>query len=391
MKIVIPDFCLVVLFGGPGQPLAFVQQQFQPEELIPLPGPDISDAASGGFPHVLSSLETRLRCRQLSVVDATGLASRERAQLVSLAVRYYALPVAIVLNPKPGKLQGEGFRSIYQLSRPEVQDTFEIARTPLPVDRRGELAPFDIIGDVHGCASELEVLLARLGYQLEYIGFEGSRDYRVSRKSGRRAIFAGDFVDRGPRIPDVLRLVMAMAAAGEALCVLGNHDDKFLRWLKGHNVTVNHGLEISVNQIASTSASFRTQAQDFLESLEAYLWLDGGNLVVTHAGINEPMIGRSSPAVREFCLYGDTTGEKDESGLPVRRNWAAAYEGPATIVYGHTPVLEPQWFRNTICIDTGCVFGGALTALRWPERDLVSVPSRQVYWKPQGASAPHRS
>ena len=142
--------------------------------------------------------------------------------------------------------------------------------------------------------------------------------------------------------------------------------------------------------MASASASLRTQAQAFLDGLEAYLWLDGGELVVTHAGIKEAMIGRSSPAVREFCLYGDTTGEKDEFGLPVRRDWAAEYEGPAAIVYGHSPVLEPQWFRKTICIDTGCVFGGALTALRWPEKELVSVASQLTYWKPQGAFAPHR-
>jgi protein phosphatase len=94
------------------------------------------------------------------------------------------------------------------------------------------------------------------------------------------------------------------------------------------------------------------------------------------------MIGRSSGAVREFCLYGETTGETDKFGLPVRHDWAAHYQGKTTIVYGHTPVVSAEWLNNTICLDTGCVFGGKLTALRWPEKDLVEVPAGRVYAEP---------
>ena len=80
-------------------------------------------------------------------------------------------------------------------------------------------------------------------------------------------------------------------------------------------------------------------------------------------------------------MYGETTGETDEFGLPVRYNWAAEYRGRAMVVYGHTPVPEPEWLNRTICIDTGCVFGGKLTALRYPEKELVSVPALQTYYE----------
>jgi len=107
--------------------------------------------------------------------------------------------------------------------------------------------------------------------------------------------------------------------------------------------------------------------------------LDDGKLVVAHAGMKESMQGRGSAAVRDFALFGETTGEIDEFGLPVRYNWAAEYRGSAMVVYGHTPVPEAEWLNRTINIDTGCVFGGKLTALRYPERELISVPARQTY------------
>src|SRR5262249_39565491 len=220
------------------------------------------------------------------------------------------------------------------------------------------------------------------GYSVGAFEDGGERGYRVFAKSGRRAIFVGDLVDRGPRTPDVLGLVMAMVNAGEALCVPGNHDAKFLRWLNGRNVKMTHGLERSAEQMAGTSAAFKNAAKGFLDKLVSHLWLDGGKLVVAHAGIKEDMIGRSSGSIREFCLYGETTGESDEYGLPIRHNWAADYRGRTTVVYGHTPVMQAEWLNNTICIDTGCVFGGSLTALRWPEKELVSVPAKRVYCEP---------
>ena len=162
----------------------------------------------------------------------------------------------------------------------------------------------------------------------------------------------------------------------------GNHDAKFLRWLHGRNVKMTHGLDKSAGQMAETPENFKGRTKAFIDGLVSHLWLDGGKLVVSHAGIKETMIGRSSGAVREFCLYGETTGETDEYGLPVRHNWAADYRGSTAVVYGHTPVMHAEWLNNTFCVDTGCVFGGSLTALRWPEKELVSVPAKQVYCEP---------
>ena len=135
-------------------------------------------------------------------------------------------------------------------------------------------------------------------------------------------------------------------------------------------------------QLSGESQLFRTQVADFLDGLVSHYVLDNGKLVVAHAGMREEMQGRAAGAVREFALYGDTTGETDEFGLPVRHNWAAEYRGYATVIYGHTPVPEPEWLNNTMNIDTGCVFGGALTALRYPERELLSVAARYVYSAP---------
>lgn len=255
------------------------------------------------------------------------------------------------------------------------------------MDRRDLTGPFDIIGDVHGCADELEALLSTLGYRVEITGRGDQRraivgDQAQSAK-GRMAVFVGDLVDRGPRSPDTLRIVMAMTAAGQALCVPGNHDTKFRRWLDGRNVRTTHGLERTVAQYEAEPMSLRTETADFIDGLPLYLWLDGGRLVVAHAGIEEPMIGSVSSEAQHFCVYGDTDGKSDANGLAIRYNWAARYRGAATIIYGHTPVAGPTWLNGTCCIDTGCCFGGALTALRWPERDIVAVPANQTY-QPRG-------
>ena len=103
---------------------------------------------------------------------------------------------------------------------------------------------------------------------------------------------------------------------------------------------------------------------------------------MAHAGLTEAYQGRSSGRVRSFALYGDSTGETDEFGLPVRYPWATDYRGSAMVVYGHTPTPTPEWVNNTICLDTGCVFGGRLTAMRYPEKELVSVPAEQVWYEP---------
>ena len=268
-------------------------------------------------------------------------------------------------------LEREGFREVYVLKSEEQVANATISRTPLWTNRKQEHGPFDIVGDIHGCYDELLLLLGKLGYQMD--------GETVTPPEGRKLVFLGDLVDRGPKTPQVLRLAMNMVAAGTALCIPGNHDVKLMRALKGKNVQINHGLAESLAQLEAEPPEFKPQVAKFIDGLISHYVLDDGRLVVAHAGMKAEMAGRASGAVREFALYGETTGETDEFGLPVRYNWAAEYRGNAMVVYGHTPVPEPEWLNRTINIDTGCVFGGALTALRYPENEIISVPALHTY------------
>ncbi|MFI5380113.1 MAG: polynucleotide kinase-phosphatase [Tepidisphaerales bacterium] len=314
----------------------------------------------------------------------------------------------------------EGFRYVYELHTPEEVEGVQIERQPLWNNRRDDHGPFDIIGDVHGCFDELKELLEKLGYVVAEPAdgrvatdsggpcsctagggrsretaagdcgppgamaesADGAFGYSVTPPAGRKAIFVGDLVDRGPGVVKVLRLVMSMVKVGTALCVPGNHDVKLLRKLRGKDVKITHGLAETLAQLAGESAEFAGEVERFIDALVGHYVLDGGRLVVAHAGMKEQYIGRASARVREFALYGETTGETDEFGLPVRYNWAAEYRGKAAVVYGHTPVPEADWLNRTINIDTGCVFGGKLTALRWPEKEVYAVPARRVYSEP---------
>jgi protein phosphatase len=275
-------------------------------------------------------------------------------------------------------LEREGFRHVHVLKSLEDVEPAVIERQPLWNNLKHEHGPFDIIGDVHGCFDELTDLLSLLGYQT---GPAGS----WLHPAGRKMVFVGDLVDRGPKIPEVVRLVMDSVKSGSALCVPGNHDVKFMRKIWGKDVQITHGLADSLKQFEAYEQHYRgfsRVAAEFIDALVSHYVFDDGKLVVAHAGMKETMQGRGSGAVREFALFGETTGETDEFGLPVRFNWAAEYRGPAAVVYGHTPVPEPEWLNRTINIDTGCVFGGKLTALRYPEKELVSVPAKQTYAEP---------
>jgi len=421
MSIDVPDFSLIVLIGATGSGKStFARKHFLATEVVAsdtaraLVSDDENnqDVTADAFGLVREIAARRLKHRKLTVIDATNVRAPERKGWVELAREYHALPVAIVLDPGldvcvarnrarpernfgPGVpqrmieeirrglkgLQREGFRRVHHLRSVGEIDEAVIERTPLWTDRRADKGPFDIIGDVHGCAGELEVLLARLGYVVTWLEGDDGRSARITAPHGRKLVFAGDLVDRGPRSPDVLRLAMAAIATG-GYAVQGNHDNKLQRWMEGRKVTVSHGLAESITQFSGESEAFRAKAKAFLFELRSHYWLDGGKLAVAHAGIKETMIGRGSPEVRDFALYGETTGETDTFGLPVRADWAAAYRGKTAVVYGHVPVRAAEWVNNTICIDTGCVFGGALTALRWPEKELVSVPAERMHYAP---------
>lgn len=239
---------------------------------------------------------------------------------------------------------------------------------------------YDIVSDVHGCLPELEDLLTRLGYERP-----ARRDSPAwTPPPGRHLVFAGDLVDRGPAILDTVDLVIAMIAAGDASAVVGNHDDKLLRWLRGHPVKVSQGLEASVREVERRPKAYRARLEAFLASLPSHMVVDEGRLVVAHAGLPERLHGLENAKARDFAMYGAVRDGRDEWGFPIRLDWAAEYAGSARIVYGHTPVITPVWSNRTIDIDTGCVFGNTLTALHYPELDVVSVPARHVYQEKGG-------
>lgn len=410
----VPELSLVVLVGASGSgKSSFAQKHFLPTEIISsdfcraLVADDENDQAAtkDAFELLHFIAGKRMEAGRLTVIDATSVKREDRAPLVSLARTHHFLPVAIVFNlperlcqdrnrARPNRdfgphvvrnqtrelrrslkrLPKEGFRQVHVLGSPEEVDAATIERTRLWNNRRDEHGPFDIIGDVHGCCDELEQLLAELGYV--------RTDGAYTHPEGRKAIFVGDFVDRGPRIVDSVRLVRAMVRAGSALAVPGNHDVKLVRKLRGRDVQITHGLDRTLAELDALPDGERDEIREFLYGLVSHYVFDDGRLVVAHAGLKEEMQGRGSGKVRDFALYGETTGESDEFGLPVRWNWAAEYRGPGMVVYGHTPVPEPEWLNRTINIDTGCVFGGRLTALRYPEKELVSVPAAATYSEP---------
>ena len=415
MTFTVPELSLVVLMGPSGcGKSTFARKHFKATEVMSSDGfralvsDDENDQTStdDAFAALHFVAARRLARGKLTVVDATNVQPEARKPLVALARQFHVLPVAIVLDlpervcrERNGvradrdfgphvirtqrsqlhrSLRGlgrEGFRHVHVLKSQEEVDAAVIERQPLWNNRKRESGPFDIIGDVHGCCDELEQLLEQLGYEKN-----GSGPW--THAGGRKAVFVGDLVDRGPRIVDTLRTVMSMSAAGTALSVPGNHDMKLKRKLEGRDVTVSHGLDRTLTELEREPPEFRAEVQTFLDGLVSHYVFDDGRLVVAHAGMKAGMQGRGSAKVRDFALFGETTGETDEFGLPVRYNWAAEYRGRASVVYGHTPVPEPEWLNRTINIDTGCVFGGKLTALRWPEKELVSVPALRTYADP---------
>jgi protein phosphatase len=428
MEIAVPKLSLVVLIGPSGSGKStFARKHFLPTEVLSsdecraLVSDDENDqtVTTEAFEVLHFIAAKRLAGGRLTVVDATNVQSEARKPLVALAREYHCLPVAIVFD-LPEKLcqernrerqdrdfgphvirgqisqmrrslrglQREGFRHIFVLKSPEEVDIATITRVPLWNDKRDQHGPFDIIGDVHGCCDELEALLRQLGYEPGELPEDdpvwGRKLYR--HPHGRKAVFLGDLVDRGPRVLDTLRLVRNMVQGGVAFCVPGNHDMKLMRKLGGKDVQITHGLAESLAEFEALPEVVRkpliAQAREFLDSLVSHYVLDDGKLVVAHAGMRQEMQGRGSGKVRDFALYGETTGETDEFGLPVRYNWAAEYRGQACVVYGHTPVPQPDWLNRTVNIDTGCVFGGSLTALRYPEKEFVSVPAARTYCEP---------
>lgn len=420
-SLILPDFCLIMMMGISGSGKShFAHHHFKATEIISSDAcramicddPANQDVTEDAFELVHLIAEKRLKQGHLTVIDATHLQSFARQQIVKLAKKYHAPVIALVLDRpldlcieqnqqrcrhvpatvihqqyqqlqdfihqhqknKSGRFQGI---SEFHYIRTDPTDTnLEITRKNLPMMQSGRKGPFDIIGDIHGCADELWQLLLKMGYQLA----GDVAQLKISHPEGRQLIFVGDLVDRGPKTDNVLQIVMAAWQQGVCLGVMGNHDDKLLRYLRGGKVQIAHGLQESLTQIENFSAAEKQKICDFLTDLPAYLYLDEGRLAVVHAGIKPRYLGRYSPRIRAYCLVGPVTGQKDEAGYPIREDWAKDYHGDTLIVYGHTPVQTARWAGNSVNLDTGCVYGGALTALRYPEQEIISVPAQKTYY-----------
>ena len=414
-RIELPECCLVALVGASSSgKTTFAHTHFRPTEVLSsdffrgmvCDDENSQEASADAFDLLYYAAEKRLSNFKLTVVDATNIQRASRKQIIELAQRMDVHAAAIVIDmPEPlilqrgrersdrtlservlhshysavrksiHSLKKEGFRFVYVISSPEQLENAEIIRTKMWNNKKDEHGPFDIIGDIHGCCDELEELLFRLGYIRDETG-------TFIHPEGRKAAFLGDFCDRGPRSADVLRLVMDMVHSGSAIAVPGNHDVKLIKYLRGKQIATTHGIDKTIAELETQGEEFKNSVSEFLGGLVSHYVLDDGRLVISHAGVKREYIGRGSARVREFCLYGETTGETDAFGLPVRLNWAADYRGRAEVVYGHIASREVRSLNGTHCIDTGCVFGGSLTAYRYPERECVSVPAHRVYYEP---------
>ncbi len=354
MKIELPELSLVALIGTSGSGKStFARAHFKPTEILSsdtcralVSDNENDQSVTGDAFDVLHYIAAkRLAAGRLTVIDATNVQAEARKPIVKLAREHDVLPVAIVLNLPPTlchernqgradrqfgshvirqqsqqlrkslrSLKREGFRHIAILDSPEDVAAVEVVRNPLWNNKRHETGPFDIIGDVHGCFDEVVSLLRKLGYEVN----DDEAAPMARHPEGRRAFFVGDLVDRGPKSPAVLRLVMTMVCEGAALCVPGNHDIKLKRKLDGRDVRLTHGLAETMEQLEREPDEFIEEVRSFIEGLVSHYVLDDGKLVVAHAGMKEAFQGRASTRVREFALYGESTGETDEYGLPVR-------------------------------------------------------------------------
>ena len=413
-EISIPEVCLVAMVGATSSgKTQFANKYFKPTEVLSsdfframITDNENDQAISKeAFDLLFYAANKRLNNMKLTVIDATNIQKDARAQIVALAKKQNVHAAAIVLDLPEELLQErnrlrpernlpprvrsnhcrevkraikylkkDGFRFVYVIDSLEQLNNVEVIRTKLWNDKKDEHGPFDIIGDIHGCYDELIMLLEKLGYVRSEHGY--------THPEGRKAAFLGDFCDRGPKNAEVLKLVMEMVKEGNALAVPGNHDVKLFKYLNGKDIKITHGIDRTIEELEAEGEQFKKEVSAFLDSLISHYVLDDGKLVISHAGIKQEYIGRASMKVRDFCLYGETTGEVDTYGLPVRLDWASDYRGRATIVYGHIANTEVKAVNGTYCIDTGCVFGGKLSAFRYPEREIVDVTALKQYYEP---------
>jgi len=365
VEIPLPAHSVVLIVGGRRAPLAEVADRVPASAAAPwnVQKPDASLELLHGTLGTASIV-------RVCMADSNGKARRavasaaHRRGMRCICIR---LPGAAVFDAADERID-----TAYDIAAPG-DVSFRIV--PMPSDRTELAGPFDIVGDVHGCRDELMELLGLLGHLDE--------DGEIRRHpDGRIPVLLGDLTDRGPDSKGTLEIARRLTEIG-GIVIRGNHDDKLHGWLRGKDVEVKAGLDMTIQQLSDTTQEWRLDMAAWIGTLESHLMLDGGRLAVAHAGIDEEHQGRHTRGAWSMGLYGRPVKggtELDEHGFPLREDWALTYAGSATVVHGHVVHDEPRIVGNVVAIDTGCVHGGRLTAYRWPEREFVSVQARAVHF-----------
>ncbi|QBK26153.1 metallophosphoesterase [Ureibacillus thermophilus] len=238
----------------------------------------------------------------------------------------------------------------------------------------------DIVGDIHACFDEWKQMLDQLGYQKNEQGL-------YVHPEGRKIVSLGDVMSRGPKSIETMEFFLNHQHL--MYMVDSNHGWKIARWLDGRKVQLKHGdekveeefIEFERKQGREKTIQLKKQLRDLLMNAPShYILTEKGQpkVVCVHAGIREEFIGKESEKIKNFCRYGDVAGV-DERGKPIRRDWYKQYKGKLLIIWGHDPKPEPLIVNNTINIDQGVVFGGKLTAYRYPEKEFVFVQAKKDY------------
>lgn len=356
-----PSQSVVIAIGGKRAPFAEVL------DLVPAPAApwDVNKPDESGE-RIQTALDEQGRAR-VAIVHAHAKAVKDAARI---ARKNGAASILLRLPGSPDV--GDAAESVDQCHDVAGPEGLSFEIVPMACDLTHVSGPFDFVGDVHGCYEEAIELLTELGH----IGPDGKP---APHRQGRVAVLLGDYTDRGPLNKLALELARDVTRAG-GLAILGNHDAKLLRWLQGKDVRVAAGLEITIAELSQETTEWRAEMAAWMETLQPHLVLDGGRVVAAHAGISQLLQGKLTPQARDFALYGDVVpGQGHEERHPEREDWAQRYSGRATVVHGHIAHREPRVLNDVVAIDTGCVFGGKLTAFRWPERTFAHVPAKRTY------------
>lgn len=225
-----------------------------------------------------------------------------------------------------------------------------------------------LIGDIHGCIEEFDELLKLMDYN----------------PSSDRLILLGDLVDRGPDSVGVLRKVRQMKIE----CVRGNHDNKILKWANNNK-----------QHYQSPGAQYYQQLNDddieFIFKMPVYIKLD--NVIAVHAGLKPYIpVEKQKPDDLMHLRYKDSNGKfvslrtiwKVGKEAADAHFWTERWGGPESVVYGHNvgsldePLIE-EYQPGVKCygLDTGCCFGGHLSALVLETKEIFKVKAKEVYFK----------